>query len=94
MAVGFFISLAHDLDDDLPFPGSRVKIDEDNLLPGAQGHPPGDQRYGQRSLEQSRPDVAVAIPIMPGFIMQVCVIAGYQFIKYPPKILNYTRLKL
>lgn len=72
--------MAHDLADDASLSGAGVEVDQDDLLPGAEGELAFNEGDDEGRAEQGGSDVRVAIVVLPGFFVFVaCVLGGYFF---------------
>ena len=61
MRILFYELFSHELNDHFSCSGPRIKIDQHQLLPGAQGQGAFDERDGQGRPLQLAPKVGVAI---------------------------------
>ena len=59
------------MDQNLPFSCRSVKIDEDDLLPGAQGECTIQNRHNKAGSKHGRPDMGMTVPVMPAEVVGI-----------------------
>ena len=70
----------HHLTHHGPIPGPGVKLDQDDLLPGPQGHLSADDGHGQRGTQEGGAHMRVTVVVMPGlFVLVASRLGGKAF---------------
>ncbi len=65
------VLFSHDLAHHRPIPGAGVKLDQNDLLPGPQGHLPPYDGHGQRGTQEGGSYMRVTVIVMPGLFVLI-----------------------